>query len=197
VAPAGDPDERGALASIDSTGLESHHVSQHYQHRIGKENRRYPKLAEVIEVKSHLALSCWCGRGPWPDQPHLRRAARAAVTRHRFRALLGDAGYDGEHHQRYLHRRLGVIGIIRPGMGRPAHDPKHVPGGFYRGFLHRHWPTKLYGQRSQSETRMSMHKRRLGSALTARSRKTQDQQLRLRSITLNFLITAAANEKKR
>jgi hypothetical protein len=192
VGPPGDADERGALASIDSTGLESRHASQHYQHRTGVENRRFPKLAEVIEVRSHLALSCWCGRGPWPDQPHLRRAAREAVGRHRFRVLLADAGYDGEPHQRYLHRRLSVIGIIRPGMGRPAHDPEHVPGGFYRGFLHRHWPARLYGQRSQSESRVSMFKRRLGSALSARLRRTQDQQMRLRSITLNFMINAAA-----
>lgn len=85
-----------------------------------------------------------------------------------------------------------MIGIIRPGAGRPAHDPQHVPGGFYRRFIHQHWPTRLYNQRAQSECRVSMHKRRLGSYLTARRRRTQDQQMNLRSITLNFMINAAA-----
>jgi hypothetical protein len=184
----------GVLASIDSTGLETRHVSDHYRRRTGKKHRRFPKLAEVIEVKSHLAISCWCGRGPAPDQPHLRGAVQEALGRHRFSALAADAGYDGEDHHRYLYERLGVIGVIKPGAGRPAHDPQHVPGGFYRSFLHKHWPKNLYGQRSQSECRISMEKRRLGSALTARKRSTQDQQMRLRVITLNFMINAGVQD---
>jgi hypothetical protein len=184
-----------ALASVDSTGLETRHVSEHYRRRTGLRHLRYPKLAEVVDVGTHLALACWCGRGPSPDQPHLRAIARAALSRHRFAALAADAGYDGEHHHRYLQERLGVVGIIRPGIGRPAHDPRHVPGGFYRGLLHRHWPRRLYGQRSQSESRVSMHKRRLGSSLSARTRRTQDQQMRLRTITLNLMINAAVVEK--
>jgi hypothetical protein len=178
------------LASVDSTGLESRHVSGHYLRRTGRKHRRYPKLAEVIDVASHLALACWCGRGPSPEQPHLRQIARAALKRHRFAALVADAGYDGEHHCRYLAERLGVLPIIRPGMGRPAHDPSHVPRGFYRSFLHHHWPEHLYAQRSQSECRMSMHKRRLGSSLSARKAETRRQQMRLRTITLNLMINA-------
>ena len=121
---------------------------------------------------------------------------RQAQERHRFRAIAADAGYDGEHHYRYLYERLNVVPIIKPAAGRPAHDPKHVPGGFYRSFLHKHWPKKLYGQRAQSECRVSMLKRRLGSALTARKRKTQDQQMRLRDITLNFMINAEPQKQR-
>jgi hypothetical protein len=183
-----------SLASVDSTGLETRHVSEHYRRRTGLKHRRFPKFAEVIDVRSHLALACWCGRGPSPDQPHLRRIAWAAQSAHRFAALVADAGYDGEHHLRYLHQRLGVIPIIRPGAGRPAHDPNHKPGGFYRRIIHEHWPHNLYGQRSQSECRMSMHKRRLGSSLSARRCGTQRQQMRLRTITLNLMIIANATQ---
>jgi hypothetical protein len=181
------------LASVDSTGLETRHVSEHYRRRTGLKHRRFPKFAEVIDVRSHLALACWCGRGPSPDQPHLRRIARAALTAHRFAALAADAGYDGEHHFQYLHERLGVVPIIRPGMGRPAYNPNHKPGGFYRRLMHQHWPQNLYAQRSQSECRMSMHKRRLGSSLSARRSSTQRQQMRLRTITLNLMIVANAD----
>ena len=152
-------DDGDELATVDSTGFETRHVSEHYLHRIGRKHRKFPKFAEVIEHRSHLALAAWCGRGPAPDQPHLRRIARAAVSRHPFKALAADAGYDGEAYQRYLHE---------------------------------YWPTALYHQRSQSESRVSMHKRRLGSYLTARKRRTQDQQMQLRSITLNFMINAVA-----
>lgn len=185
-------DDDDELATVDSTGFETRHVSEHYLHRIGRKHRRFPKFSEVIEARSHLSLAAWCGRGPAPDQPHLRRIARAAVARHPFKALAADAGYDGESHQRYLHQRLGVIGIIPANAGRPRKDPNQPPGGFYRRCLHEHWPTQLYHQRAQSESRISMHKRRLGSHLTARRRRTQDQQMQVRSITLNFMINAVA-----
>ena len=188
-------DEDDELASVDSTGLETRHVSEHYRYRTAqtqRKHRKFPKFAEVIDARSHLALAAWCGRGPAPDQPHLRAIARAAAMRHGFKALVADAGYDGESHQRYLHERLGVIGIIPAHAGRPCKDPTQLPGGFYRRCLHEHWPTTLYHQRSQSEARVSMHKRRLGSYLTARKRRTQDQQMQLRSIALNFMINAVA-----
>jgi hypothetical protein len=185
-------DEGHDLAAVDSTCLESRHVSEHYLHRIGKENRCYHKLAEVVDVGSHLCLSHWCGMGPSPDQPHLRVVMRRAKTHHPALAgVVADAGYDGERYQRYLFERLGVVGIVKHG-GRPIHDPHQRPGGFHRGLMAEHWPQHLYNQRAQVETRISMHKRLLGSHLTARKKRTRTQQMWLRSITLNLMIIAEA-----
>jgi transposase len=114
--------------------------------------------------------------------------ARRSHRRHRFEVLLADAGYDGEHHHRFLSVELGVRGIIPPTRGRPAKDPSHIPSGFYRGALATHWPKEQYGQRWQVETSFSMLKRLLNSSLRSRRRYAIDREILLRVLTLNLMI---------
>jgi hypothetical protein len=132
-------------------------------------------------------------RGPKPDDIEFKPLLRAARKRHHFRALLADCGYDAEHHHRFLHDELGVMGIIPPTRGRPPKDPKrHKPSGLHRRFLHEHWREVKppYGQRWQSESYFSMSKRLLDSFLRSRRRANQDRELHLRNITLNLMLTA-------
>jgi hypothetical protein len=60
-----------------------------------------------------------------------------------------------------------------------------------RRALHEAFPTDLYGQRRQVESAFSLHKRRLGSALTARNDPSQARETLLRVITHNAAIIAA------
>jgi transposase len=129
-------------------------------------------------------------RGPKPDDIEFRPLLRPARNRHQFKALLADCGYDAEHHHRFLHEQLGVLGIILPPAAGPAKNPNHPPPTFYRGFLHQHWPKKIYGQRWQVENHISMSKRLLDSFLRSRKRANQDRELHLRTITLNLMLTA-------
>jgi len=177
------------LAAIDSTGLESRHVSTYFGQRCGRKYRRYPKVSQVVDTRSHLALAAVVDRGPKPDDIEFHAAVRQAHARHRFAALGGDVAYDGERHHRFLNS-LDVLGIIPPRRGRPSHDPDHRPGGFFRRFWHDHWDDvqHLYGQRWQAETRFSMEKRLLGSCLTARRRAAQDREAYLRVLTLNLML---------
>lgn len=188
-------DERHDLAAVDSTGLESGHVSRHYLQRVGgreQVNRHYHTVAEVVDVRSHLCLACWTGMGPAPDQPHFLPVMRQARRHHpAIAGVLADAGHDGERYQKYLYERLKILAVVMPRLGTPARNPK-TPLTFHRRFLHQHWPTRLYAQRAQAETRMSMSKRLLGSHLTARRHGTRRQQIWLRSITLNLMINADA-----
>ncbi len=178
---------------MDSTGLESRHVSTYFGQRSRRRYRRYPKVSEVVDSRSHLALAAVVDRGPKPDDIEFHSVVRQAYARHRFLALAGDVGYDGEHHHRFLHR-LGVLGIIPPRRGRPSHSPDHRPGGFYRRFWHDYWEAARphYGQRWQVETRFSMEKRLLDSCLTARRRAAQDREAYLRVLTLNFMLLGPA-----
>ena len=176
------------LAAIDSTGLESRHVSTYYGQRCGQKKRRFPKVSVVVDVKTHLCLAAAVERGPGADDIVFHRLAREAHDRHTFTHLLGDAGYDGEHHLAFLHRTLDVIGWIPPRRGRPSLDPHHQPPGPYRRRLHRLWPVAKYGQRWQVETQVSMLKRLLRSALTSRRRHSLDREIHLRLLTLNLMI---------
>lgn len=129
-------------------------------------------------------------RGPKPDDLEFHRLARRARRRHRFKALLADAGYDAEHHHAFLYKQLGVIGIIPPIRGRPAHRPDHMPNGFYRSVMAKHFPAEFYGQRWQIESVFSMLKRLLDSRVHARTRHAIDREIQLKVITLNLMILA-------
>src|SRR5262245_54082191 len=122
--------------------------------------------------------------GPGPDITHFRQAFDEARKRLRFTALAADAGYDAEHTHVYG-RSCGVRTLIPPSNGRPRTKP---PSGYWRRMMLRVLPRSRYGQRWQSETVNSMLKRLLGSALRARSYRSQCREIVLRSLTLNVMI---------
>lgn len=150
-------------------------------------------MSVVTDVRSHLCLAVTVERGPKPDDPAMHRTVRDARRRLDFDLLLADAGYDAEHHHRWLSRR-GIIGLIAPWRGRPAHDPEHTPAGFFRRYCKRNWEQlkHRYGQRWQVETFFSMVKRKHGSVLSARKRHPIDRECHLRAITLNLMILVEA-----
>ena len=187
-------------AAIDATGLEARHVSRHYYSRAGKRGRRrrrWPKLTAVLDTRTHLILAAVVTRGPGHDAGQFRAAARAAAGRCRLDTLLGDAGYDAEHHHAYARGGLGirstVIPVYRRGGGR---GPVR---GRYRNQMARRFRPKpagsryrrVYGQRWQAESGFSRHKRLLGSALRARRWAAQKREVVLRVITHNLMLLAA------
>jgi len=188
----GDQDKT-KLAACDSTGMEAGHVSTYFGKRCKRKYRRFPKFWAVVTVASHVCLSMVPGTGPTPDDPQFHRVARQARDRHPFRALAADCGFDGEKHQQFLSEKLNVIGIIPPERGRPRtrSDPNRR-GGFYRQFIHDHWPKRIYGQRWQVETFFSMLKRLLDSYLRATNWRSQHREMCLKCLTLNFMVIAAA-----
>jgi len=178
------------LVAADSTGLNSSRRSEYFGKRAGQKKRDFPKVSQIVDTACHLSLACVSERGPGPDDRVLHALARQAHRRRGFAALVADAGYDAEHHHAFLRQELGVISVIPPTRGRPSLDPDREPGGFWRGFLHRHWPGKLYGQRWQIETRFSMEKRKLGPSLRSRRPDQQNAEMALRVLTLNLMLEA-------
>jgi transposase len=150
--------------------------------------RAWPKLTAVVGAASHLILGARPGTGPSQDSPDFAPALRQAAALVRFDTALADAGYDAEHNHA-LCQTLGigrsVIALNRRNSGdRPPKTP-------CRRALHEAFPTDLYGQRRQVESAFSLHKRRLGSALTARNDPSQARETLLRVITHNAAIIAA------
>jgi hypothetical protein len=176
------------LAAIDSTGLESSNASPYFGRRTGRKFHRFPKLSAVIDVGTHLFLGFVIDRGPKPDDIEMHRLSRQAHRRHPFDALLGDVGYDAEHHHEFLYHQLGVLGIIPPQRGRPPNTPSQSTRGFFRQFIKDHWPVAEYGQRWQVETDFSMLKRLLGSAVRSRKRHSIDREIVLRVLAINLMI---------
>jgi hypothetical protein len=185
---------RGAL---DSSGFEAHHISHYFVRRRAKGGKhsqdmtykRFPKLAALCDCDRHLVLAAVAERGPKPDITHLERALVAATGRVRLETLYADPGYDAEWVHVVGREMLDVRTIIPAEIGRPTHKP---PTGDYRRLMSQRLHLTCYGQRWQDETVFSMIKRRLGSAVNARSYGSQCRALMLKAVTHNILVLLCA-----
>ena len=186
---------RVPLAAVDGTGLESRHVSRYYVKRRSKTgsgtqettDSKYPKVVLVTDCRTHLVLAAVPGRGPGSDLVQFKSALKEAAGRARIGTLLADADYDAEWVHEHVRDDYGIRTVIPAERGRPSDKP---PAGRWRRWMRRRLDKKKYGQRWQTETVNSMVKRRLGSALRARSYWSQCREIILRVITHNVMIVA-------
>jgi len=181
-------------AAIDSTGLESRHVSVYFTKRCERHSKhykhRYPKLSAICDTPSHLILGAVIDRGPKPDPVEAKQTLHEALKHQRFLSLLGDAGYESEGFHCLCRDKLGIRSVIpTTDRGRPRADGKPRPvKGKYRKLMKQKFPKKIYGQRWQIETVFSMLKRNMGAALRAREYHSQNREIRLRILTHNLAI---------
>jgi len=186
--------ETSELAAIDSTGMETRHVSAYYTRRCGRHEghykHRYPKLSAVCDTRTHLILSTFVNRGPKPDHIEFADTLIAATKRQKIKTILGDAGYESEGAHHFCRDVLGIVSVFpttRRGRRRLDGKPNKVTGRYRREMLN-NFPKKTYGQRWQIETTFSMLKRLLGSALRSRKRYAIDREILLRALTINLMI---------
>jgi hypothetical protein len=186
--------KRSKQAAIDSTGLESRHVSAYFTKRCKRHGahykRRYPKLSAICDIANHLVLGIVIDRGPKPDPVEAKQTLQEALNHQQFSILLGDAGYESEGFHSLCRDTLGIRSIIpTTDRGRPRLDGKPRPvRGRYRKLMKQRFPKNTYGQRWQIETVFSMLKRNMGAALRARSYHSQNREIRLRVLTHNLAI---------
>ena len=186
-------------SAVDSSGFEAHHTSHYFVRRRAKGRKdwqittykTFPKLAVLADCSSHLALAAIAERGPGPDITHFERIVCQAYPRARMKTLLADAGYDAEWVHEVARHELEICTIIPAGVGRPT---KKAPTGYYRRLMSQRLHLTSYGQRWQAETTISMIKRRLGSAVNAKSYWSQCRALMLKAIAHNVLILYAPSE---
>jgi transposase len=170
---------------VDATGLEARHVSTYFGLRRangrGHRQRAWPQLTAVVHTHSHIILGAVPGVGPSQDSPDFAPAMRQAADLVTIDTALGDAGYDAEHNHRLCREELGVrqtvIRLNRRNTGR------RWPKTPYRRAMRRRFERELYNQRWHAESGFSQHKRRLGSALTARRDNAQGREVILRVVT--------------
>ena len=186
-------------AAIDSTGLESGHISRYFVKRRSRvpdlwqtsQYTRFPKLSIVSDCQTHLILSVITTRGPSPDVNQFCQTLKPANDKFKIDHILADAGYDSESNHRYAREVLGIKTIILPKHGRPS---KNLPKGKYRRMMKTNFDNESYGQRWQVETVFSMIKRNYGSALSARQYWSQNRQMMLLALTHNIAIILFVKE---
>jgi hypothetical protein len=181
--------EGTAEVAVDAKGLETRHVSAHYINRRASSTsskKTWPKLTAVCHTATHLIAGVVAGRGPSSDSLAFAPAMRQAVTHLLPDRVLGDKGYDAEYIHRLCREELGIRSTVIPlnarNTGRRWSKTK------YRRQTRKRFFNVKYGQRWQAESGFARHKRRLGSALAARSDATQNTEILLRVLTHNLLI---------
>jgi hypothetical protein len=181
---------------IDSTGLESRHVSRYFRWKSEschpwQAQRSWPKITIVAHRQSHFIFSLNVSRGPNQDS-HLLRVLLPQTTRLvRLDRLLADAGYDAEANHVLCRDRLGIRSTVIP--ARHATYPKGNrcwPRSKYRRQMRRRFHKLVYRQRWQIECVMFRLKRHFGQALSARRWMAQVRECRLRVWSYNLLILA-------
>ena len=190
--------KRIELAAMDSTGLESGHVSSYFVKRRSREPdlwqttqyTRYPKLGIVCDCRSHLILSTMTRRGPTPDVDQFRKTLLPLLGTVKIRHLVADAGYDSESNHEFARDVHGIRTTIPATHGRPTDK---LPRGRYRRLMKQRFDEERYGQRWQVETVISMIKRNLGSALRARKYWSQCREMMLLALTHNIMVIRRAH----
>ena len=175
---------------IDSTGLESHHISYHFINctkRPSYFRRTWPKITVVCDTQTHLIASCIVTRGPGYDFYLFEDAVGEACKQLRFKRILGDGGYDSEANHRIAHEIFGIETVIKLNL-RGFKEPR----GKYRKQMQEKFDKKIYNNRWQIESVFSRNKRLLGSALRNRTEVSRERECLLRVLTYNLMIIRRA-----
>ena len=181
------------LAAIDSTGLESGHISPYFLERrsngkIPLRNTRltkWPKLAIIADTGTHIILTALSTYGPCSDNAHFKDALKLLPDKIRIKKLLADAGYDSEKNHVLANEQYGIKTVIPPKIGCRS---KSLPRKPYRREMATNFDQESYRHRSQVETVISMIKRNLGDTLTGRCEQSRNSEMILLAITHNLMV---------
>ena len=177
------------ICSIDSTGMENHHVSRHYLQRKGRRTekyRRWTKLTVVCENQSHLIASAIVSIGPSNDCHYLKPAVTEAIKNIPIDTLLADSGYDAEYNHRLCREEFGIRSSVIQVNERGLKYGK--VSGTNRRRMRDRFPIASYRKRWHVESVFSRFKRCLGNALTARNNESRACECLLRVLTYNLMI---------
>ena len=185
--------KRVADSAIDSTGLSSTCASAYFVKRRSMKGKpaknmfyhTFPKLSLVSELGTHFVIAFKAGKGPRPDIDEFKPLINQAHQRARPKRIVADAGYDSESNHRHAREELNIKTVIPPKHGRPTNKPAK---GRYRRLMQTRFNQKVYSQRSQIETVMSMIKRRQGAFCKGKSHWSRCRELNLMVLTHNIMI---------
>ena len=178
-------------AAIDSTGLETHHISRHFVHctkRPSYFRRTWPKMTVICDTDTHLIASCIVTRGPAYDFPLFEKALQHITSEVSFARILADAGYDSEANHRLGREVFGMDTIIAMNLRGFSKTPSTT----YRKEMKDNFKKEIYNHRWQVESVFSRNKRLLGSALRNRSESARERECLLRTLTHNLMIIRRA-----
>jgi hypothetical protein len=177
-------------AAVDATGLESRHTSRYFFKRAGRKPsaQSWVKLTVAWDTSSHFFTAATVTLGPRNDSPPFRPIVQQACLVVSWDRVLADAAFDRAANHRLAREDVGVRSTVIP-LNRRNRGRKW-PKTKDRRQMKQRFCKRKYGQRWQAASAISRHKRRLGSALSARSDAARTRETRLRVLTYNLMLLA-------
>jgi hypothetical protein len=185
---------------VDATGMESRHTSRYFFKRAGRKHssRLWTKLSVACDTASHFIAGMSVTLGPANDSPQLRPVMAQASLSVCWDRALADGAFDSEENHRCLRQEMGVRSTVIPLNRR--NGGRRWPKTRYRRQMVKRFRKKprgsrhrrVYGQRWQVESVFSRHKRLLGAALRGKSDASRERECRLRVLTHDVMLLAAA-----
>jgi hypothetical protein len=155
-----------------------------------KRYRRYPKMTLVSHHGTYLIAALQVRYGPCNDAPDFVPAVTQASKNLPIHRLFADGAYDAERHHRLCRETLGVKSTVIPINPRGTENSR--PKTRYRRQMYDRFPSRIYGRRWHVESTIAQHKRRLGSALQARTAMTRESECMMRIVTHDLMILRRA-----
>jgi hypothetical protein len=177
--------------AIDSTGLETRHISQHFIHRktalADYTIRDWTKLTAICETHSYLWSAGVVSKGPNYDAPWFIPAVLQGHQWLHLSTLLADSAFDDEEHHRLARQELGIETWIAL---NPRWSTYREVQTTYRREMQVAFNDAMYHHRWHGESAWSQDKRVLGSYLRSRSDQTRESECLLRVLTHNLMLLA-------
>lgn len=173
------------IVAVDGTGLEPGSVSTYFVHRIRGPDpatwRHWVKWLLVVDVPRRLLVAQAAKAGPTNDSATLRPLVREARSVTSIGAVVADAEFDSEKNHRFIRSELKARSAIPAKRGK-ATWVRHGT----RAIMQRHFPRKLYGQRSLVESVISAVKRKLSVRAPGRTLGSQRKQALLLGVAYDI-----------
>ena len=164
-----------SVVAVDATGFTCDYASDWYCERTGRRRKTFMKLSVAVDTERLILLGFTMSRTPIHDVRHAPAVLRQAYRHVHAPVYVMDKAYDAEAIHTLVVEDLQAEAII------PARrSSRDVVTGPYRSRAHDRFDPERYHQRSAVETTFSIMKRKWGGELTARKRRYQRKQMKLK-----------------
>ena len=171
------PDVAGSLVAVDATGFTCDYASDWYCERTRRPRKTFMKLSVAVDTDSLTLVGFAMSRIPIHEVRHAPTVLRQACRHVHAAAYVMDKAYDAESLHRFIVEDLKAEALI------PARKSfRDTCSGTYRSTAFDRFDPDRYHRRSAVETTFSILKRKWGGHLTARKRRYQRKEMKLRLI---------------
>jgi len=171
------PNAMVPMIAVDATGFTCDYASDWYCERTGRPRKAFMTLSVAVDTDSLTLLGFAMSRTPTHEVRHAPTVLRQAYRHVHAPVYVMDKAYDAESIHRFVVEDLKAESLI------PARkSARNSVTGRYRRIACDRFDPDRYHQRSAVETTFSIMKRKWGGYLTARKRRYQRKEMKLKLV---------------